>query len=62
MMWGIQCTNAEVAAAAMTAALHEGVIVLSAGVRGDVLSIAPPLVISEEQLRFALETIARSLR
>jgi 4-aminobutyrate aminotransferase-like enzyme len=62
LMWGIQCTNAEVAAAAMTAALHEGVIILSAGVRSDVLSVAPPLVISEEQLRFALETIARSLR
>jgi 4-aminobutyrate aminotransferase-like enzyme len=62
MMWGIQCVSSDVAAVAMTAALQEGVIILSAGVRGDVLSIAPPLVISEEQLRCALDTIARSLR
>jgi len=62
MMWGIQCKDAAIAATAMTGALHEGVIILSAGVRGDVLSIAPPLVISEEQLRWALETLARCLR
>lgn len=62
MMWGIQCSDAGVAAAAMTGALREGVIILSAGVRGDVLSITPPLVISEEQLRCALETLARCLR
>jgi 4-aminobutyrate aminotransferase-like enzyme len=62
MMWGIQCANADIAADAMTGALHEGVIILSAGVRSDVLSIAPPLVIAEEQLRCALETLARCLR
>jgi 4-aminobutyrate aminotransferase-like enzyme len=62
MMWGIQCTDAAIAATAMTGALRAGVIILSAGVRNDVLSIAPPLVISEEQLRWALETLARCLR
>jgi 4-aminobutyrate aminotransferase-like enzyme len=61
LMWGIQCTNAGVAAAAMTDALRNGVIILAAGVRSDVLSIAPPMVISEEQLRYALETLARCL-
>jgi 4-aminobutyrate aminotransferase-like enzyme len=62
MMWGIQCASAGIAAAAMTGALRQGVIILSAGVRSDVLSIAPPLVISEEQLRFALATLARCVR
>ena len=61
LMWGIQCTSADVAAAAMTTALHEGIIILSAGVRGDVLSIAPPLVIAQEQLHCALQRIARCL-
>jgi 4-aminobutyrate aminotransferase-like enzyme len=62
MMWGIQCANADIAAAAMTDALRKGIIILSAGVRSDVLSIAPPLVISEEQLRYALSMLAQSLQ
>jgi 4-aminobutyrate aminotransferase-like enzyme len=61
LMWGVQCANSQIAAAAMTGALRNGIIILAAGVRGDVLSIAPPLVITETQLRYALETLARCL-
>jgi 4-aminobutyrate aminotransferase-like enzyme len=61
LMWGVQCANSQIAAAAMTDALRNGIIILAAGVRGDVLSIAPPLVITEMQLRYALETLARCL-
>jgi 4-aminobutyrate aminotransferase-like enzyme len=61
MMWGIQCASPQTAARATTAALRKGIIVLSSGARSDVISIAPPLVIAEEQLRFALETLGTIL-
>jgi 4-aminobutyrate aminotransferase/(S)-3-amino-2-methylpropionate transaminase len=61
MMWGIQCTSAETAAATVIEALRRGVVVLVSGVRGDVISLSPPLVISEEQLRHAIDILAKSL-
>ena len=61
MMWGIQCADTATATRAMTSALRSGVIVLTSGARGDVISIAPPLVITEEQLRYAIETLGTIL-
>jgi 4-aminobutyrate aminotransferase-like enzyme len=61
MMWGIQCASTETAAHAMIAALRKGIVVLASGARSDVISISPPLVISEEQLRFAVETLGTIL-
>jgi 4-aminobutyrate aminotransferase-like enzyme len=62
MMWGIQCASAEIAAGTLVNALHNGVIVLASGPLGDVISLSPPLVISEEQLRHAIGVLAISLR
>ena len=61
MMWGIQCTSAEVALAAATQALTKGVIVLTSGRLSDVIALSPPLVISEEQLRHAIGVLAMCL-
>ena len=62
LMWGIQCANTSVAAAAATEALRNGVIVLTSGVRSDVIALAPPLVISEEQVRHATSVLAMCLK
>jgi 4-aminobutyrate aminotransferase/(S)-3-amino-2-methylpropionate transaminase len=45
-----------------TRALHEGLLVLSAGAVGSVLELSPPLTISEEQLGWAVECLGRILR
>jgi 4-aminobutyrate aminotransferase-like enzyme len=62
MMWGIQCGSTETAARAMTAALRKGIVVLASGAHSDVISVAPPLVISEEQLHYAIVTLGTILR
>jgi 4-aminobutyrate aminotransferase-like enzyme len=59
MMWGVQCANSETAAGAVHQLLRSGVIALVSGVRGDVISLSPPLVISEEQLRFSLDALRK---
>jgi 4-aminobutyrate aminotransferase-like enzyme len=53
MMWGVQLRNAQEA--------DRGVILLQAGPAGDVLSITPPLVISEPVLARALDIIKEEL-
>lgn len=60
-MWGLQMRSAEDADRAVKAALARGVILLQAGLRGEVLSITPPLVISPLQLHRALELIKEVL-
>lgn len=62
LMWGVQCANAETAAATVTAALRKGVIVLTSGVQSDVIALSPPLVITEKQLRDAIGVLAMSLK
>jgi 4-aminobutyrate aminotransferase-like enzyme len=62
LMWGIEMQDGETARRVAKAALARGVIVLQAGVRGEVISITPPIVIGEEELDRALavlETIVR---
>ena len=60
-MWGLQMRSAADADRVVKAALARGVILLQAGVQGDVLSITPPLVISPLQLHRALELIKEVL-
>ncbi len=57
LMWGIELRDAEHAQRAVTAALARGVIALQAGVRGEVLSVTPPLVIPESELERALSAL-----
>ena len=52
----------EGAAAVAVAALKEGVIVLPAGELGEVVELAPPAVLTEEQAGWAVKTLARVIR
>jgi 4-aminobutyrate aminotransferase-like enzyme len=61
LMWGVQCASAALASTVVSRVLRMGVIALPSGAHGDVVSISPPLVITEEQLRFALDAIAKSI-
>ncbi|MGB8796112.1 MAG: aminotransferase class III-fold pyridoxal phosphate-dependent enzyme, partial [Candidatus Aquilonibacter sp.] len=60
-MWGLQLRSAADADYVVKAALGRGVILLQTGPQGDVLAIAPPLVISPLQLHRALELIKEVL-
>lgn len=63
LMWGLECVDAaglpapELALAAVVRALKRGVIMLEGGTHGNVLSLSPPLVITEEQLDFAFDAL-----
>lgn len=54
LMWGIELRDGATAERVVKNALARGVILLQAGVRGEVLSITPPLVIGEKELEQAL--------
>ena len=60
-MWGLQLRSGAEAERVVKAALTRGVILLQAGLQGEVLSITPPLVISPLQLHRALELIKEVL-
>ena len=60
-MWGVQLSDAPCAERAVTAALARGVILLQAGPAGDVLSITPPLVMSERQFNRAIDILEEVL-
>jgi 4-aminobutyrate aminotransferase-like enzyme len=57
LMWGIELRDGAVAERAVRAALARGVIVLQAGVRGEVISITPPLVIRASELERSLAAL-----
>jgi 4-aminobutyrate aminotransferase-like enzyme len=61
LLWGVQLRSAQAAQQVVTDALARGVILLQAGPDGDVLTITPPLVISEQQLFRAVEIIGDCL-
>jgi 4-aminobutyrate aminotransferase-like enzyme len=61
LMWGIQLGDAAQARTATERALHEGVIVLQAGTQGEVLSLTPPLTISEDELMRGVDVIESCL-
>jgi 4-aminobutyrate aminotransferase-like enzyme len=61
LMWGVETRDGTAANEAVKRALQRGVIVLQAGVRGEVVSITPPLVIGEEELEKAVAILGESL-
>jgi 4-aminobutyrate aminotransferase-like enzyme len=61
MMWGVQLDDAAAVERLVKKALTLGVIALPTGPQGDVLSITPPLVISESQLHRALDILEQAL-
>ncbi len=61
MMWGIELESAASAHAVVVRALSLGLLLLQAGPEGNVISITPPLVISERQLFRAIDLLDRAL-
>jgi 4-aminobutyrate aminotransferase-like enzyme len=61
LMIGVVCDTGECAAEACAAALRAGVILLTSGEGGEVLSITPPLSIERDALALALDLLAESL-
>jgi 4-aminobutyrate aminotransferase-like enzyme len=61
LMWGVVLSDAEHADRVVKAALARGVILLQAGLAGDVLSITPPLMIAQRQLDRAIDIIEEVL-
>jgi 4-aminobutyrate aminotransferase-like enzyme len=53
----VQLRDASAAAQVVTRCLHRGVLFLQSGVEGDVVSISPPLIVGEDQLSHAIETL-----
>ena len=61
LMWGIELRDGDAARTAVERALREGVLLLQAGERGNVLSITPPLTIGYDELNDALTTVVALL-
>ena len=67
LMWGLELVDesgAENGAAAMRVlqqALRDGVIALTSGPRSNVIAFSPALVITIEQLRFAIDVLGRAI-
>ncbi len=61
MMWGIELESAAIAHETVLRALSLGLILLQAGPEGNVISITPPLVMSERQLFRAIDLLDRAL-
>jgi acetylornithine/succinyldiaminopimelate/putrescine aminotransferase len=61
LMLGIECASPEISIAASTAMLSQGYVLLPSGEDGRVLSLTPPLVISEQALVSACRELARQL-
>ncbi len=57
MMWGVELADGAAAEHTVKVALKSGLILLQAGVRGEVISMTPPLVIGEEELERALSLL-----
>ena len=61
LMWGIQMRDAATADAVVKRALAHGLILLQAGIDGDVISIGPPLVITDRQLHRATDILENAI-
>ena len=53
--------DADAAWRVVVSALKRGLVLLSGGSRRNVLSLSPPLTISEDQLRFSVQTLDECL-
>jgi 4-aminobutyrate aminotransferase-like enzyme len=59
MMWGVEFSDAAFLIDLVQRALREGLILLPSGIDGNVLTIAPPLIIEEDELWSAIDTLER---
>jgi 4-aminobutyrate aminotransferase-like enzyme len=59
LLYGVQLADAVTASAAVARSLAAGVIFLQSGDRGDVVTIAPPLIIAEDELMRAIDVLER---
>ena len=57
LMWGIELKDAKAAETVVKAGLQKGLILLQAGEAGNVISITPPLTITEKQLYYAIDLL-----
>lgn len=57
LLWGVRLRDAAAAWSVVERSLGAGVILLQSGLGGDVLTIAPPLVISARDLRRAMDVL-----
>jgi 4-aminobutyrate aminotransferase-like enzyme len=62
LMWGVEFADAKTAERIVKNALKAGVILLQAGPQGNVISITPPLVISQRQLFRAIDVVAACIK
>ena len=62
LMMGVEFKEQILLEKIILAALKKGLILLSSGTQGKVLSFSPPLVISEEELSFTVKTITDLLK
>jgi 4-aminobutyrate aminotransferase-like enzyme len=61
-MWALQFRDGETASAVVARALQSGLIVLQAGLRGEVVTVSPPLTISDPQLERGLTLLGNAIR
>jgi len=67
LMWGLECADEQgepdgaLAGAVVVGVLRRGVVMLASGPAGNVLQLAPPLVITDDQLRFGVDEIESAL-
>ncbi len=61
-MWGLELRDGALAERIVTRLLARGVIALQAGPQGEVISLTPPLVISDTQLLRAMDILESELR
>lgn len=61
LLWGIELADGATAARVVKDALRKGIIVLQAGPMGNVVSVAPPLIISRGQLLHAIDVLEECL-
>lgn len=61
LLWGVEMGDAEAAKETAAALLRRGVLALAGGPEGRVIQIVPPLTVTEEQLRLALDLFEATL-
>ena len=62
LLWGIELCDGAYAARVVTHALQHGVVLLQSGASGNVLSVAPPLVIPRPMLMRAVDLLEDAIR
>lgn len=62
MVWGIEFTHKERAAAVCRRAFEHGLLIETSGPEGEVVKLLPPLTITTDELDEGLDILARSVR